>query len=594
MSVIIFILAITFAAVIWLALRVRRFRESSSENVKAPFYAEPKAIIEVPAIADSKRTVLESIPVEHSLPGAPAPLAYSGEISEPNPVERRSEPEVNNKAQHVPEQTIDLEKSADKFPALENRDESPREINSDSDRLITNGESDNKNNEPIRPTYRPRIIKPPKSSPRAVEKNPIENSQPVEREQILDVRIQAVFDRYGFCQIRMLGERLLDTEEEVRISNGQDTLTLSVHSDEWYEINAREYLPLLIGKGFRYSTRGSGKTQISWQLGGRDIYVLASQPGFAGYVSTVWLRTGRDDQVVLCKTERAEDVKTVLAESGCNQLEAYHEDYGAPAGWTFFRGVRPQRALTHTPGNDILNILRPLPEINIELSGGLWLYDSVWLAGFPPKISVSGEVPVDGVTIDGNKAEPSANGGFIAPRWDRDGSHVVWCGGRQVTYSIVSPSPEWEAWKPYSYWGGAICGATAAPANEATLVAVPAANRMLLGAKPGEIFQCDERAAAEWQGLVPFKVVWGVPVNVLHSDKKNHHVRLISASVPLDIQTLHRAERSNVWQWCQAILDCRRKGLTLWPGDDDARLLWKSYSAVARRIWRALKQHGTK
>jgi hypothetical protein len=465
------------------------------------------------------------------------------------------------------------------------------------DKTDASSELENNGVVPGQFTYRPPSVKPPKSRPSArVQPRAVQREQP--RGQPLEVNIQAVFDRHGFCQIRLLGERPSDGAHEVEVRSGREIFVLSAYGDAWYEINAGENLPALLGEGFQLSARDSSGAQPSWRLSGRDIYVLAGRHGLAGSVSTTWLRMGRGDQVVLCKAIRVQEVMAVLEQAGCGQLEAHGEDFGAPAGWIFFRRVEPLRTLPHASGNDILDVLRPLPEVEIELDNGLWLYDSVWLAGFPPKISVSGDIPSHTeVRIDNHPAAHQESGSFTAPDWDQDGDHIVWCGGTQAKYSISSPSPDWEPWQPYDYASGTVCGAIAKPRKADQLATVPITNRMLLGAKPGEVFRCGMRAGTEWTGFIPFKVVWAIPDDTLRSDRNNHRV-LLFAAVPPDLHTgdgkFHRRERLAVWRWCQAILDCRRKGLPISPAQSEAEQLWRDYARLARKMWKTLRQHGTK
>lgn len=465
------------------------------------------------------------------------------------------------------------------------------------DKTDASNEPENDGVVPGRLTYRPPSVNPPKSRPGArVQPHTVQREQP--RGQPLEVIIQAVFDRHGFCQIRLLGERPSDGAQEVEVRSGRETLLLSACGDAWYEIAAGEKLATLLGDGFQFSTREPVDAQSSWRLSGRDIYVLAGRHGLSGSVSTTRLKIGRGDQVVLCKAGRVAEVMAVLDQAGCGQMETHREDYGAPAGWVFFRQVKPLRSLPQASGNDILDVLRPLPEVEIDLDNGLRLHDSVWLAGFPPKISVSGDIPSHTeVRIDDHPAALQVNGSFAAPGWDQVGDHVVWCGGTQARYSVSSPSPDWDPWQPYDYAGGTVCGAIATPRKADQLATVPITNRMLLGAKPGEVFRCGMRAGTEWTGFVPFKVVWAIPNDALHSDRNNHRV-LLFAAVPPDHHAeagkFHRREKLAVWHWCQAILDCRRKGLPISPVQSEAEQLWRDYARLARKMWRTLKQHGTK
>lgn len=637
-------LAIALASVIKAVIRARRLRKFRSESVVLPSAEQPSGIDTSISIKDEQRSRLEPgsdsskppLPetgtfkekagesIEKPTEGpdvmvsiGPAPAPSPGELAVSKQAEEVGEqslqPGGSAKEQaegNIPQQTAQSEKrdtpaSPDAYgPSKSVLAAGPQEpkvsaTQSASGADVTPGvrvESKNEGGVPGRFIYQPPVIKPPKSQPRtAAQPSPKQREE--RRGQPLEVSIQAIFDRHGFCQIRLLGQRFPDSEQEIEVSSGRKDFVLSAYGDAWYEINAGERLSELLSEGFQFSARDSG-TQSSWRLSGRDVYVLAGYHGLAGSVSTTWLRIGREDQVVLCKAGRAEEVRAVLDQAGCGQLEAHREDYGAPAGWVFFRGVKPLRTLPHSSGNDILNILRPLPEVEIELDGGLWLYDSVWLTGFPPKISVSGDIPPHTeVRIDNHPAVLQANGGFIASGWDGDGNHIVWCGGTQAKYSIASPSPGWDLWQPYDYADGTLCGAIATPRHAAQLVTVPTTNRVLLGAKPGEVFRCEARAGTEWTGFVPFEVVWAVPDNALHSDKNLHRVRLIAPISPgqqVETRTSRRKERLTIWRWCQAILDCKRKGLLIWPIDSETERLWQNYSLLARAIWRTLRQHGTK
>lgn len=646
LSVIILLAIVALGSVIWLvAARARRLRKLRSESVAPTSAGQPIDIgtsvsskdksrqrlepepessrVPLPDTDTSKEKASESTtkPAENPcvvVPSVPAPVPCPAEPADSMQTEKGcGQPlqpggsEEGRAETNVPQQTAQPEEreapasTVSRGPFEETLTTSPHEpkapatqpASAPGDTVEASGEPEKEDVVPGRLTYRPPSINPPRGRPGTrTQPRSVQREQP--RGQLLEVNIQAIFDRHGFCQIRLLGERPSDGAQEVEVRSGRETFVLSAYGDAWYEIAAGEKLATLLGDGFRFSTREPVDAQSTWRLSGRDVYVLAGRHGLAGSVSTTWLKIGRDDQVVLCKAGRAAEVMAVLGQAGCVQLEAHSEDYGAPAGWIFFRGVKPLRTLPHASGNDILDVLRPLPEVEIELDDGLWLYDSVWLAGFPPKISVSGDIPSHTeVRIDNHPAALQENGSFTAPGWDQDGDHIVWCGGTQAKYSISSPSPDWEPWQPYDYAGGMVCGAIAIPQKADQLATVPITNRVLLGAKPGEVFRCGMRAGTEWTGFVPFKVVWAIPDDALHSDRNNHRV-LLFAAVPPDLlagaEKFHRGEKLAVWLWCQAILDCRRKGLPISPVQSEADQLWRDYARLARKTWRTLKQHGTK
>ena len=649
LPVVIFLTTAALGLTIWLVVAwARRSRKLSAENGVPPSVQQPAEVgassnskdellphsrhkpesgssdVSPPETGFRKEQAVKSIdkPAENpcvTLQGVPAPAPLPGELADfrrtQEDGEQPSQPDSlseGSSGENVPQQTAQPEER-DVPASLDSRGlfegalttTNPQEPKAPTTQPASGADGKTEaSSEPEkegvvhgRLTYRPPSINPPKSRPGArVQPRAVQREQP--RAQSLEVSIQAVFDRHGFCQIRLLGQRPPDSAQEVEVRSDRETLLLSACGDTWYEIAAGEKLATLLGDGFQFSTREPVDAQSSWRLSGRDVYVLAGRHGLAGSVSTTWLKIGRDDQVVLCKAGRVAEVMAVLDQAGCGQIEAHSEDYGAPAGWIFFRRVKPLRTLPHASGNDILDVLRPLPKVEIELDDGLWLYDSVWLSGFPPKISVSGDIPSHTeVRIDDRPAALQANGSFTAPGWDQEGNHMVWCGGTQAKYSIYSPSPNWEPWQPYDYFGGTVCGAIAMPRKADQLATVPITNRVLLGAKPGEIFRCGMRAGTEWTGFVPFKVVWAVPDDALHSDRSNHSV-LLFAMVPPNLHTgagkFNRREKLAVWCWCQSILDCRRKGLPISPVRSEAEQLWRDYARLARKMWRTLKQHGTK
>ena len=399
--------------------------ESGSSNVSAP-----EAGLRKERAGTSIEKPAENLCV--TLLGVPAPAPLPGELTDSTRTQEDGEQpfQPGSSAEgrverNIPQQTAQPEKhdvpaSPDSRGLFEGvlTTTSPQEPKASAtqhssgadDKTDASSEPENDGVVPGRLTYRPPSVNPPKRRPGArVQPRTVQREQP--RGQPLEVNIQAVFARHGFCQIRLLGERPSDGAQEVEVRSGREIFVLSAFGDAWYEVSAGENLPALLGEGFQLSACDTSGAQPSWRLSGRDVYVLAGRHGLAGSVSTTWLRMGRDDQVVLCKAGRVQEVMTVLEQAGCGQMEAHGEDYGAPAGWVFFRRVKPLRTLPHASGNDILDVLRPLPEVEIELDNGLWLYDSVWLAGFPPKISVSGDIPSHTeVRVDDHPAALQANG----------------------------------------------------------------------------------------------------------------------------------------------------------------------------------------
>jgi hypothetical protein len=409
-----------------------------------------------------------------------------------------------------------------------------------------------------------------------------------DRPQALEIRIRARSDRHGFCEFQLLAQRCDDCPIELELRQGRRTVRFSAVSDGWYEVSGLVNISDVLQHGAILS--GEGTT--TWELRGRPLYVLAPLHGIFGFVSTTRLDLGRD-QIVLCRQSHAAEVEAVLAEAGCGGIKVSGTERGAPDGWAFYRSAKPSRAVPQASGNDILNLIRPVPDIEILLEGGLWLRNSTWIAGYPPEIRVGGEIPVGSiVTIDGETAENAGDRIFRTAASKSTGTHVVWCGGKTTSYSISEPEEHWERWEAVRSSGGTVCGALVTRESNTekpeSLLSVPTSNPILIGAKPGEIFRCDARPGAQWMGFVPFPVSWALPSDPLHCDRSARKALLVNAINP-SRGTMRRFRdpiTNSVLHWCYAILDCRRKGLAVSPGDGESRQLWSDYMTEAKRIRR--------
>jgi hypothetical protein len=451
---------------------------------------------------------------------------------------------------------------------------------------VETGDSTEDENAPGR--YRAPVLGPGKTQRRKAGRSG-EKTQ----EQGLELRIRAVSDRHGFCRFQVVGRRPAGAPAELEARGGRRTIGLSEVADEWYAITELHDLPVIMERGIRLSTSDRQGGEISWALRGRDLYVLAGLQGIFGFVSTARLSIG-EEQIVLCRESRAAEVQTILAEARCDGVQAHGRDDGAPSGWVFFRPVNPSRSVPQVSGDDILNLIRPIPDIEVRLEGGLWLRGSSWIAGYAPKIHVVGELPPGTeVMIDGEAAEEREPRVYATSSSERPGNHVVWCAGRSASYEICEPDVRWQE----SDAGGLsrrVCGAVAMGGGNArdTLVSVPTSNSVLVGANPGEVFRCDRRPGKLWTGFVPFRVCWALPEDALHCDRSLRRVLLIEALPPVHwiVRRFRKTSLSaGVLQWCQAIRDCQRKGLAVEPADAANKQLWREYRREARAVWRAAR-----
>jgi hypothetical protein len=386
---------------------------------------------------------------------------------------------------------------------------------------------------------------------------------------------------------------------------GSSPLTLNALRDDWYQDVVLPELGMILRTGAEWYA-DTKKGRLRWSLAGRDLYVLGNNDEWSGPVSRPRLVLG-DEHAVLCTEELASQVEELLQQCCTNVPVRLTHDDGLPAGWVAYRAVVPIKPLPldHTP--NILDALRPSPDIEIALRGGIRLQYKQWLAGYPPAIRLYGEGEHAGtLTIDGIDAERQPDGSFTVAGWDTVGDHVVSCGGQISSYSIIEASG-WDAWTAYSFPSlitrdsePGICGAlvfsSAPDRTPLPPVLVPASNPILLGGMPGQIYRCtiqeDIRLpyCAAFPGFVP---IWAVPADPLRADKRIARVLYLPAlGASGSIRSISKDKPANrkIRQWCAAILDCARKGIALEPTDQQTGDAWRSYRNTARRVWRASRE----
>lgn len=433
--------------------------------------------------------------------------------------------------------------------------------------------------------YRPPVQRP--AGPVSVQGGKRESSRAVPVEVLCDIRVHLTFERGGFCNFSLLPEHAPGLDEEVSVKSATGELPLLAQGD-WYQNLQFPDIDRLLREGLELIGRlGSGQ-RGRWLLTGRDLYVLASHPRASGFVSTNRLALGRS-HVVLCTLELLEPVEAVLSKAGCTGYTKIDQSYGVPPGWMALRGVAPAKAIPLGLGTDPLYPIKPAPDIEIELDGGLWLRNSVWVAGYPPRIKLLGQsdVPVR-VSIDGKETQRSDDGCFTAQDYDLDGSHVVECEGLSCSksYSIEEPPESWDQWQAHSFGPAAMCGPLVqlnGAAASARIVTVPMSNPVLLGARPGEVFYCSRRNVTHWTGYVPFTPIWALPAYPLTSNKASARIVQISGAPVLSVRG------PGAVRWSNAILDAGRKGLRIEDESPASKALWSAYKKVARSIWRSAR-----
>ena len=421
--------------------------------------------------------------------------------------------------------------------------------------------------------------------------------------------LRVLFDRHGGCSISLLPRRPPEWPEAVRVSTPADSFELDPLQEGWYE----EIQPNDLGGVLRQGVVGVDPDQgTEWQLTGREVFTLAGRSGLRGFVSCPRLEIGRD-HVVLCHSPRVQDVEAALHEAGCSGWTRLLGE-GVPSEWTLLRHVVPSRAVAQNEASNILNILRPVPEIDIELEGGIRVDHNNWLLGCHPTIRIYGaQDHLQDVVIDGQAATSDASGGFSVLGMTELGDHQIWCSGITKRFSIVNRPLPSQLWSAYRFDSGSkreaftVCGPFVqhvAPApqlvNEESISAVrvvPISHRVLIGANPGEIQIAPVRRGPTCMPCitrVPFEPVWGLPLSPLLADKRRASVRFLAATLPsagpseIPVR-VPRDRTAAIHQWCSYLLDASRKGLALEPQSPEVAALWRRYRDRAREVQRRLK-----
>jgi hypothetical protein len=422
----------------------------------------------------------------------------------------------------------------------------------------------------------------------------------------IEVRVRVLFQHGGYCIVSLLPKWLPGLPEELIASSQMGDVELQALQEEWYQDVAPDNLANLLRMGFVWRDPDTGQ---EWMLSGREVFVLAHGTTHRGFLSCPRLALGRD-HVVLCTVGRLSAVGDALRAAGCADWTQLGEDDGAPSGWLVLRKIRPQRPVSLSSDADILNVLRPVPEIEIALEGGIRLAYNSWLLGYPPAIRIYGAPErTVAVLIDGKKATGPEQDGYTAPDWDVEGDHQVSCSITTKSYSLVQCKTIWTYWPAYSFSlrnsGGEdrefqFCGPLVRPVAinaqlaQRQVTQVPPTNPVLLGACPGEVFSAHRRMevrGAQCLGLPPFDPLWALPAQPLQCDKRTNRILLVGEPIAESSGASRQSlkNRPDLERWCRLVLDASRKGLAVEPASPATRRLWRDYKLRARSLWRRLR-----
>jgi hypothetical protein len=458
----------------------------------------------------------------------------------------------------------------------------------------------------------PRQYRPPRSLPPrpAGRRTPRVESAGL-REQRLDIPVRLVFERGGFCRLSLIPQKDEGLEGDIRAVGAAGEIELIPLQENFYSDVFPSDMGMVLRHGLEWTAMSAGGEKLRWSLAGREVYVLGEHEHISGYLSTARVLLGAR-HVLLCTDSLAERVAEVVSASGSPPPTLIGPAEGLPAGWMGLSGVVPSVAIPQSSEHDILNILRPRPDIAIVLDGGIRIGRSSWLSGYPPQIRVNGDISAGaGILIDGIAAVRTETGSYAVAGIDTVGAHTVCCADQSRTFQIRPGLESWTGWDAYrwSLEGIAANAVSARPSLCGPIVSAPRGaaadpasrmvatrNPVLIGAVPGEIAHANVRGTlrvAEGLAAVPFDPVWALPADSFHCDKRTAHVVALASTAPADQTGIPqiaeepglRARRA----WCDAILDAARKGLTVEPDEPGRIALWLQYKRRAKALRRQFR-----
>jgi hypothetical protein len=444
---------------------------------------------------------------------------------------------------------------------------------------------------------RPAPYRPPSQEPLAVpRRSAAERKTGRIRPITMALSVCLQFVRSGYCKIGLLPERTPEMPEEIVLASRDNDFNVAAIQDEWYEAVFPENLGEILENGVKWKGIADSGLVGYWQLSGRDLYVLSGK-ALSAFVQTTRLKIGRK-HVLLCRDGLQPKVEEILRETGCRDLKRVPESSGTPRGWVAIRDVVPTAVVKIEAVPDIFSILQPEPELEIDLEGGVYLKQSTWLGGFPPRICVSGALNSEvEVFVDGERARSRGDDSFETPAHDAIGEHIISVpvGNLSKTYRICEISEDWEPWNAHNFGRVQLCGPLllASNAGQSTCaIVVPSRNPVLLGSHPGEIAWCPRISGPKRVGFAAFDSVWALPDNPFGADKLCTRVLMLK---PLPLvpepryQQFAGKKAVRVSAWCAAILNASRKGLCIEPEGEDAASLWKEYKRHARALRKKMK-----
>ena len=200
--------------------------------------------------------------------------------------------------------------------------------------------------------------------------------------------------------------------------------------------------------------------------------------------------------------------------------------------------------------------------------------------------------------IDDQPANLASDGAFESPGWDM----------RENTVLVRRPSGDIFA----SHDGGGV-GTLALPMISAPVRRFVARAltglmahvgdrfasrlqiRLLVGARPGDIFRCQSQRDVRSEtilALVPFAPVWALPIDPVHADKRSARLVPLDSAEPVSaVEHSNRTRRISraLRIWVTVVNDAGRKQLALSVESVEAKALWRRYRVLAKQLWKKMR-----
>jgi len=328
-----------------------------------------------------------------------------------------------------------------------------------------------------------------------------------------------------------------------------------------------------------------------WLRSARRVHVFTADPNEPDLISVGAARPGLAHALV-CRSGDTAEIRSAAASAGSPELHAHEHWRGIPDGWTVLSRYTPMHAAA-LPLPPDLRPLDPGAGLEILFEGGLAIRPRVYAAGHPPQIAISPAPGGASITIGGEPATLSADGGWEAPGWDVPGQHMVdVVPGPSASYEIAADPwavAGWEFWDAHpgrfrnraqGPWARAeICGAQIrGPVGETVFAAETQPTLIALGSR-------SDAALLQRRGDVSVSVGFmaEAPSFLLAATGQR---RTQGRVIWLGLTPASQGSRRRDPDWVAAVRSAASRRLPLQRSDVLGEEVWRKAKERARRLKR--------